>query len=157
MGAHIWISYSPDLRHWGDHRLVIEARLGAWWDAAKIGLSPPPIETPKGWLVIYHGVRVTASGSIYRLGLALLDLERPERCLLRGRTWIFGPQAPYERAGDVDNVVFPCGLVLGPDGETLHLYYGGADTCVALATARLSRLLEWLEANGEPYEPRRGV
>ena len=62
-GAHMWISYSPDLRHWGSHKLMLEARRGGWWDANKIGLSPPPIETPQGWLVIYHGVRQTASGS----------------------------------------------------------------------------------------------
>ena len=55
--AHMWISYSPDLRHWGNHKLMLEARRGGWWDANKIGLSPPPIETPHGWLVIYHGVR----------------------------------------------------------------------------------------------------
>src|SRR6266566_8327433 len=88
-GAHIWISYSPDLRHWGSHKLILEARRGAWWDAGKIGLSPPPIETPKGWLCLYHGVRLTAAGSLYRLGLALFDLQRPERCILRGQSWIF--------------------------------------------------------------------
>jgi len=148
LGAHIWISYSPDLRHWGDHRLILEARRGGWWDANKIGLSPPLIETPKGWLAIYHGVRSTASGSIYRLGLALFDLENPERCLRRGDTWIFGPEARYEREGDVDNVVFPCGYTLGDDGDTLHLYYGGADTCIALATGSLCEMLTWLEENG---------
>jgi predicted GH43/DUF377 family glycosyl hydrolase len=78
LGAHIWISYSPDLRHWGSHKLMLEARRGAWWDANKIGMSPPPIETPRGWLMIYHGVRRTPSSSIYRLGLALFDLEQPE-------------------------------------------------------------------------------
>src|SRR5712671_5773248 len=54
LGAHIWISYSPDLRHWGNHKLMLEARRGAWWDANKIGMSPPPIETSRGWLMIYH-------------------------------------------------------------------------------------------------------
>ena len=76
-GAHMWLSYSPDMRHWGDHKLLIEAREGAWWDAGKIGLGPPPLETPQGWLVMYHGVRVTSDGPIYRVGLALLDLEDP--------------------------------------------------------------------------------
>ena len=76
LGAHMWISYSPDLRHWGSHKVMLEARRGGWWDANKIGLCSPPIETAKGWLVIYHGVRQTASGSIYRLGLALFDLDR---------------------------------------------------------------------------------
>ncbi len=112
-GAHVWISYSPDLRNWGGHKLVLPARRGAWWDANKVGLSPPLIETPQGWLMIYHGVRQTASGSLYRLGLALLDLERPDRCLRRGDMWIFGPEAPYEREGDVGNVAFPCGYTVG--------------------------------------------
>jgi predicted GH43/DUF377 family glycosyl hydrolase len=149
-GAHIWISYSPDLRHWGSHKLILEARRGAWWDAGKIGLSPPPIETPKGWLCLYHGVRPTAAGSLYRLGLALFDLHQPEQCILRGQSWIFGPEEPYERYGDVDNVVFPCGYILGADGDTLRLYYGGADTCIALATASLRDLLDWLERHGRP-------
>ncbi|HOK47424.1 MAG TPA: glycosidase [Bryobacteraceae bacterium] len=150
LGAHIWISYSPDLRHWGSHKLVLKARLGSWWDANKIGLSPPPIETDRGWLIIYHGVRQTASGCLYRLGLALFDLETPERCLLRGDSWVFGPEEPYERQGDVANVVFPCGYTIAPDGDTMYLYYGGADTCIALATASIRSLLNWLDKHGRP-------
>jgi predicted GH43/DUF377 family glycosyl hydrolase len=150
-GAHMWISYSPDLRHWGSHKLMLEARHGGWWDANKIGLSAPPIETPGGWLVIYHGVRQTAAGSLYRLGLALFDLHTPERCLKRGDEWIFGPEEPYERRGDVDNVVFPCGYTLGPDGDTLHLYYGAADTSIALAAGSLRALLEWLGRSGQDH------
>jgi predicted GH43/DUF377 family glycosyl hydrolase len=111
-GAHIWISYSPDLRNWGGHKLVLSARKGAWWDANKIGLSPPLIETERGWLMLYHGVRVTASGALYRVGAALLDRDHPDQCLLRGSAWVFGPEAPYERSGDVGNVVFPCGGVV---------------------------------------------
>lgn len=144
-GAHMWISYSPDLRHWGSHKLMMEARLGGWWDANKIGLSPPPIETPQGWLVIYHGVRHNAAGALYRLGLALFDLHSPERCLKRGGEWVFGPEAAYELRGDVDNVVFPCGYTLAPDGDTIRLYYGAADTCIALATGSVRACLEWLE------------
>jgi len=149
-GAHIWISYSPDLRNWGGHRLVLKARRGAWWDANKIGLSPPLIETPRGWLMVYHGVRRTASGTLYRVGLALLDRDHPERCLLRGQSWIFGPEAPYEQHGDVGNVVFPCGTTLAADGDSLLMYYGAADTSIGVARASLGELLEWLDANGEP-------
>jgi predicted GH43/DUF377 family glycosyl hydrolase len=152
-GAHIWISYSPDLRHWGSHKPILEARRGAWWDANKIGLSPPPIETPEGWLMIYHGVRITPSGCLYRLGLALFDLATPERCLLRGDTWVFGPEELYERVGEVNNVVFPCGLTVAPDADTLHLYYGGADTCVALATGSIRLLLDWLHEYGTEAAP----
>jgi beta-1,2-mannobiose phosphorylase / 1,2-beta-oligomannan phosphorylase len=143
--AHMWMSYSRDLRHWGDHKMMLEARRGAWWDANKIGLSPPPIETPEGWLIIYHGVRQTAAGAIYRLGLALFDLQTPEICLRRGDEWVFGPQQPYEQRGDVDNVVFPCGYTLGPDGDAIHLYYGAADTSIALATGSVRSLIEWLQ------------
>ncbi|EMJ96143.1 glycosidase [Leptospira alstonii] len=143
-GAHMWISYSSDLKQWGDHKLMLEARLGGWWDANKIGLSPPPIETPQGWLVIYHGVRHNASGALYRLGLALFDLNTPELCLKRGQEWIFGAKEPYEQRGDVDNVVFPCGYTLGADGDTLNIYYGAADTSIALAICSINELLEWL-------------
>lgn len=144
-GAHMWVSYSTDLRHWGNHKLMMEARRGAWWDANTIGLSPPPIETPKGWLVIYHGVRQNAAGAIYRLGLALFDLHAPEVCLKRGDEWFFGPEEPYERRGDVDNVVFPCGHTVAPDGDTIRLYYGAADTSIAVASGSIRFMLEWLE------------
>ena len=143
--AHIWLSWSPDLRHWGDHTILLPAREGAWWDAHKVGLCPPPLLTEQGWLLLYHGVRVTAAGAIYRLGLALLEAARPDRVLARSSEWIFGPQAPYERAGDVSDVVFPCGWLLQDDGDTVLLYYGAADTSVCVAEASLSALLAWLE------------
>ena len=149
LGAHMWISYSPDLHHWGSHKIMLEARRGGWWDANKIGLCSPPIETAKGWLTIYHGVRNTASGSIYRLGLALFDLAKPELCLQRGDSWIFSPEAPYERGGDVSDVVFPCGQTIAADGDTIHLYYGAADSCMAMATGSVSACLAWLEANSQ--------
>lgn len=147
-GAHVWISYSPDLTNWGGHKLVLQARRGAWWDANKVGLSPPLIETSRGWLMIYHGVRQTASGSLYRLGLALLDLEHPDRVLRRGDMWVFGPEARYECIGDVGNVAFPCGCTVGTDGDTLFMYYGAADTSIALATGSITRLLRWLDEHG---------
>ncbi len=145
VGAHIWISFSPDMKHWGDHQILIPARKGGWWDADKVGLSPPPLPTEKGWLVLYHGVRSTASGCIYRLGLALLDRQDPGRLLARSDEWVFTPEEDYETVGDVDKVVFPCGWVV--DGDDIRLYYGGADKCIALATARVSELLNWLEAH----------
>jgi predicted GH43/DUF377 family glycosyl hydrolase len=147
-GAHIWISFSPDLRNWGGHKLVMPARRGAWWDANHIGLSPPLIETSRGWLMLYHGVRRTGAGCLYRLGAALLDLETAQHCLLRGDSWIFGPEADYEREGDVGYVTFPCGYTLGEDGDAINLYYGAADTSVALATGRISQLLGWLDRHG---------
>ncbi|KPK83445.1 MAG: glycosidase [Phycisphaerae bacterium SM23_33] len=148
--AHIWLSFSPDLKHWGDFRVLLRARQGGWWDARKIGLSPPPIRTPEGWLLIYHGVRVTAAGAIYRLGLALLDLNDPAKILRRTDAWVFGPKESYEVQGDVDHVVFPCGAVLL--GEEVRLYYGGADTCIALACGNLGEILQRL-LELPPYEP----
>lgn len=149
-GSHIWISFSPDLRNWGSRKMVLKARKGAWWDANKVGLSPPLIETARGWLMLYHGVRHTASGALYRLGLALLALDDPAHCVLRGDPWIFGPETPYERLGDVGNVTFPCGYTIGTDGDTIHLYYGAADTSVALATGSVRELLAWLDQHGRP-------
>lgn len=155
LGAHMWISYSPDLRHWGSHKIILEARRGGWWDANKIGLCSPPIETEKGWLVLYHGVRQTASGSIYRLGLALFDLDKPDICLQRGDSWMFGPEADYERTGDVRDVVFPCGQTIGADGDTIHLYYGAADSCMAMATGSVRALLSWLNLHSSVEEVNR--
>jgi predicted GH43/DUF377 family glycosyl hydrolase len=143
-GAHIWLSFSPDLVHWGEHQLLLRARQGAWWDANRIGLGPPPLETPDGWLIMYHGVRTTAGGCLYRLGLALLDLDDPRRVLRRSDEWVFAPETPYERQGDVNGVVFPCGWILDKPMDVIRLYYGGADTCLALATAQLSDVLDYL-------------
>ena len=143
--ANMWLSYSPDLRHWGDHCVMLEARRGAWWDANKIGLSPQPIETAEGWLVIYHGVRMTPAGCLYRLGLALFDLEDPGVLIRRGDEWVFGPHESYERVGDVGDVVFPCGVIHEPATGELRLYYGAADTSIALAAGNVNELLDWLK------------
>lgn len=141
--ANIWISFSPDLKHWGDHQVLIKARKGSWWDANKIGLSPPPLRTEEGWLVLYHGVKSIASGIIYRLGLALLDKGNPCNLICRSDEWVFSPKESYETYGDVDKVVFPCGWI--QENDKISLYYGCADSCIGLATANLSELLEWLK------------
>lgn len=142
--ADMWLSFSPDLKHWGDHRILMTARDGAWWDANKIGLGPPPLETEEGWLVLYHGVKQTAAGSNYRLGLALLDLEDPACLISRSDSWIFAPEESYERMGDVGNVVFPCGWILDEEGN-VRIYYGASDTVTCLATARLQDLLSLMK------------
>jgi predicted GH43/DUF377 family glycosyl hydrolase len=142
--AHIWVSFSPDMRHWGDHTLLLEARDGAWWDAVKVGLGPPPLETPEGWLLMYHGVHHTASGALYRVGLALLDLDDPTRVIRRCDEWVMSPSEPYERTGDVVGVVFPCGWVVDPEDGELRVYYGAADTSIGLATADLGAVLSFV-------------
>ncbi|MHC4480046.1 MAG: glycoside hydrolase family 130 protein [Planctomycetota bacterium] len=148
--SHIWLCFSPDLKHWGEYQILLQAREGAWWDAHQIGLAATPIETERGWLILYHGVRRTAAGMLYRVGAALLDLKEPRRVLRRSDEWVFGPSEGYERAGDVADVIFPCGTTLADDGATLRIYYGAADTTLCLATASLTELLDWLDKDGQP-------
>ena len=109
------------------------------WEKAKIGAGPPPIKTEEGWLLIYHGVD---ENHVYRAGVALLDLENPLKVIARSPYPILEPVEPYERDGDVPNVVFPEGAVV-MDG-TLYVYYGGADKCCCLATVKLTELLDYL-------------
>ncbi len=141
--AHMWISFSPDLKHWGDHRILIMTR-EAYWDCHRVGLACQPIETEHGWMVFYHGVRNTTAGAIYRMGLALLDLEEPWKVLRRSDEWILGPRAIYERVGDVSDVVFPSGVTLSKETNQLHLYYGAADCTVAVATADYNKVMDYL-------------
>ncbi len=108
----------------------------------RVGLAPPPLETPKGWLLAYRGVRITASGSLYRVGLALLDLEEPWRVLRRSPGWVLGPETLYGRVGDVPGVVFPT-VLHEPEEEPLRLYYGDM---VGVAEARLPEVLDYLRA-----------
>jgi predicted GH43/DUF377 family glycosyl hydrolase len=141
--AHMWISFSPDLKHWGDHRPLIRTR-HAYWDCHRVGLACQPIETPHGWMLFYHGVRSTTAGEIYRVGMALLDLNSPWKVLRRSAEWILGPRAPYERIGDVSDVVFPSGAIVYKETDQLNLYYGAADSSVAVATAKLSDCIDYL-------------
>lgn len=135
----IWISYSPDLIHWGDSRVLVRP-LQYHWDEMKVGPGPTPVPTPKGWLLIYHGVFRTMDGAFYRAGVALLDLKDPSRVLGVADEWILQPEDPWETTGYVHNVVFPCGAVAEPDG-TLKLYWGGADTVVCAGTTRVEDLV----------------
>ena len=144
--GEILLSRSPDLESWSAPEQVLQPRSGAWWDSLRIGLGPPPLRTEHGWLLIYHGVKETVAGTIYRVGLALTDLEEPTRVLRRLPGWVLGPLAPYERAGDVPNTVFPCGLVHDEHRGEIRLYYGAADTTICLATAQLDDLLAALLA-----------
>jgi predicted GH43/DUF377 family glycosyl hydrolase len=153
-GAHLWISYSPDLRHWGDHTLLMEAREGAWWDAIKIGLGPPPLLIDEGWLIMYHGAHTTASGPIYRVGLALLNRDDPSEVVRRSDEWVLAPNTSYERTGDVNRVVFPTGWTLDESAGQLRLYYGAADSVIAVATASLQAVLEYVANMPHPLTRR---
>jgi predicted GH43/DUF377 family glycosyl hydrolase len=140
--GEILLSRSDDFVSWSAPEQVLQPRAGAWWDSLRIGIGPPPLWTEHGWLLLYHGVKDTVAGEIYRIGLALLDLDEPTRVLRRLPDWILAPFAPYERTGDVPNVVFPCGLVHDPGSDQVRLYYGAADSSICVATARLQGLLE---------------
>ncbi len=143
-GAHgeILLSRSDDLVSWSAPEQVLQPRTGAWWDSLRIGIGPPPLQTEHGWLLVYHGVKQTVAGDIYRVGLALLDLDEPTNVLHRLPSWIMAPLAPYERTGDVPNIVFPCGLLHDPTSDEIRLYYGAADSSICVATAQLGDLLD---------------
>ena len=145
-GAHIWISYSRDLVHWGEPKVLIESRGGGHWDQVKVGVGPPPLLTEHGWLVLFHGVKSTAAGSLYRVGLALLDLENPQVVLARSDEWVFGPEAPYERVGDVSGVVFPTGWVQAAGGVA-RVYYGATDSCVGVAQVDIQALIDFVRTH----------
>jgi beta-1,4-mannooligosaccharide/beta-1,4-mannosyl-N-acetylglucosamine phosphorylase len=136
----VFYSESPDLVHWGRHRHVLGTR--DWtWESTKVGAGPTPIETPEGWLVLYHGVLTSCNGFVYSMGAALLDLDEPWRVIARGSDYLLAPQVPYEQVGDVPNVVFPCAALHDEKTGRLAIYYGAADTVVALAFTDVDRLL----------------
>lgn len=135
----IWITYSPDLKFWGESKVVMKPEK-YHWDEMKIGPGAPPIKTDKGWLSIYHGVFPTMDGSVYRLGVALHDLKDPSRLLGIGDSWILQPEDPWEVTGYVHNVVFSCAAIPEPDGA-VKIYWGGADTVMCVGTAFISDLV----------------
>ena len=135
----IWISRSPDLIHWGGYKSLLEPEPGSW-EQDKIGASSNPIKTKEGWLMLYHGVRSFGTGSIYRLGVVLLDLENP--WIVKGKTKepILSPEMDYERIGDVNNVIFSNGWIL-EDNNDVKIYYSGADINICLAETNIEYLL----------------
>jgi beta-1,4-mannooligosaccharide/beta-1,4-mannosyl-N-acetylglucosamine phosphorylase len=146
----IYVSQSPDLCHWGMHRVVMRRggeQHGNWWQRTKIGAGPIPIETADGWLMIYHGVMDTCNGFVYSIGAALLDLEEPWRVLYRTRDHLLTPETDYEITGHVPNVVFPCAAVHDQPTGRLAIYYGAADTHCCVAYAQLDELVAYVKQN----------
>ncbi|UCE59225.1 MAG: glycoside hydrolase family 130 protein [Phycisphaerales bacterium] len=139
--GNIWVSYSDDLINWGGSEVVMSTRTDHW-DRSRIGASAPPIETEQGWLEIYHGVKEAAAGPIYRLGVVMLDLENPAHVLGRAAIPILTPREYYERVGDIGNVVFSCGAIYEEQTRQVKMYYGAADTCICVGTAKLDALIE---------------
>ena len=144
----IWISYSPDLVHWGDSRVMMKP-LVYHWDEMKIGPGAPPFKTDQGWLHLYHGVFETMSGAVYRLGAALHDPDDPSIIIGVSDEWILQPEQSWELSGYVSNVVFTCGAVPEADG-TVKIYYGGADTVMCVGTALINDLLQLCLHNSRP-------
>ena len=136
----IWISYSPDLKYWGESNLIMNP-LTYHWDEMKIGPGAPPIKTTRGWLNIYPGVFPTMDGSVYRLGVALHDLDDPSVVIAVGDEWILQPEEVYEITGYVHNVVFTCGAVPEEDGS-IKIYWGGADKVMCVGTASMDDLVD---------------
>ena len=134
----MWISRSPDLLCWGDHRILCAPQANSW-DPAKIGAGAPPVRTERGWLEIYHGV---TEDDHYCLGAIMLDAAEPWRVVARSQKPIFEPEADYEVRGFVPNVVFTCGLLC--DEGKLKIYYGAADTCICYAELDLQDVIESL-------------
>ncbi|MCX6151263.1 MAG: glycoside hydrolase family 130 protein [Ignavibacteriales bacterium] len=135
----IWISKSTDLLHWGGFKVLLEPEYGTW-ENDKIGSSSQPVKTKDGWLMLYHGVRGFGISSTYRLGVVLLELDKP--WLVKGKSQepILIPEFDYERIGDVNNVVFSSGWIFEDNGD-VKIYYSGADTNICLAETSVDYLL----------------
>ena len=149
--GNIYISESPDLIHWGNHRFVMANGGEGWWQGTKIGAGPTPIETTSGWLLFYHGVSGTCNGFVYSIGAALLDLEDPGKVLYRTRDYLLTPEKQYETVGFVPNVAFPCANLFDAETGRIAIYYGAADTYTAIAFTQVDALVEHIKANSEVF------
>jgi beta-1,4-mannooligosaccharide/beta-1,4-mannosyl-N-acetylglucosamine phosphorylase len=146
----IYISQSPDMCHWGRHRLVMRSggcEQGQWWQRTKIGAGPIPIAIDDGWLMIYHGVMDTCNGFVYSMGAAILDREEPWKVLYRTDQHIMTPEADYEVFGHVPNVVFPCAAIVDDSSDRISIYYGAADTYSCVACGYLNELIQFTKDN----------
>jgi beta-1,4-mannooligosaccharide/beta-1,4-mannosyl-N-acetylglucosamine phosphorylase len=152
----IFISESPDLKYWGRHRLVMTVN-GAGWQSMKIGAGPVPIETDEGWLLIYHGVLRSCNGYVYSFGSALLDIDEPSKVLYRAAPYLIHPEKPYETAGFVPNVCFPCATLCDAPTGRLAIYYGAADTYTAVAFSTIDSIVNFTKEHSMVSERDRGL
>lgn len=145
----IYISYSPDMKYWGEHRCVMKVTPfeKSAWQCTKIGAGPVPIWTQEGWLLFYHGVINTCNGFRYSVGAAILDEQEPEKVKYRSQPYLLAPAEIYELTGDVPNVLFPCAALYSEKDDKLALYYGAADTVTGLAFGRLSEIIDFVKNN----------
>jgi len=140
----IWLCFSEDLQTWSESVLIAKPEFD--WEDNRIGGSTPPIRTPQGWLVLYHGVE-TQNAALrrvcYRVGALLLDLDDPTKVLARTSNFLMEPETYYEKFGlYIPNVIFPTANIV-KDG-LLYVYYGVCDTAIALATVPLDELMAHL-------------
>ena len=136
----IWISASPDLIHWGEFKPVLSAGY-RFWNVNKIGPTPP-IKTDEGWLDIIHGVFTPAGGTYYYIGAMLLDLEEPWKVIGKTNSYLMMPEEQWEKHGNCDNTIFPCGAIADYDKDQIRLYYGACDFAICLATGSLSETVK---------------
>lgn len=143
--GNIYISFSPDMKYWGEHRWVMDPTPfeESAWQCTKVGAGSVPILTDEGWLLFYHGVITTCNGYRYAMGAAILDKDHPEKVLYRSMEYLLSPATAYETAGDVPNVVFPCAALR--EGDKIAVYYGAADTVTCLAFGRISEIIAFLK------------
>lgn len=143
----IFISYSPDMKYWGEHRCVMKIAPfeQSAWQCLKIGAGSVPFLTDEGWLMFYHGVIRTCNGYRYSMGAVILDRDDPSKVLWRTRDYLLAPAAPYELMGDVPNVVFPCAALT--DGNRVAVYYGAADTTVCMAFGYIDEIISFIKSN----------
>ena len=142
----IFISQSPDLIYWGKHRFLMGPQGGYGnWENTKVGAGPVPIETPRGWLLFYHGVINSCNGFTYSMGAALLDLDEPWKLIKRSKRFLITPNVQYEYQGNTPNVVFPCSALYDSQTGRIAIYYGAADTCTALAFGNIDEIFDWME------------
>jgi beta-1,4-mannooligosaccharide/beta-1,4-mannosyl-N-acetylglucosamine phosphorylase len=144
----IYLSYSPDMKFWGEHRSVLKVTPFEYsaWQSLKVGAGGVPIKTNDGWLLFYHGVIQTCNGYRYSMGAVLLDLEQPDKVLYRTQPYLLAPSTDYEMNGDVPNVVFPCATLHDEDGKIV-IYYGAADTVVGIAFGRIPEIIDFIKNN----------
>ncbi len=136
----MWLASSENLLDWGRHEHVIGPRAG-YWDCERVGCGAAPIRTPQGWLELYHA---SDKNTRYCTGAVLLDLQEPWKVIARSEHPFLFPEADYETAGMMPNVVFHNGLLENGDG-TLTLYYGASDDKTCGATVRIADILASLK------------
>ena len=144
----IFLSQSPDLKYWGEHRHVMHTVDEAnSWQKTKIGAGPIPIETDEGWLLFYHGVLTSCNGYVYSFGAALLDIDKPWKVLARTSPYLLSPQTLYECVGDVPNVAFPCAALADAETGKIAIYYGCADTVTGMAFCYADEVIAFIKSN----------